>query len=405
MGMCILPRLVLCALGTLIPAVSGCADSNTVGPVEESGSITVTVQTSATTADAALDPDGYAVFVSDMGVQPIGSSGELTLTDVSPGEHVVRLEEMQVNCTTPGSNPALVTVVAGGTAGVAFQVTCWPPSTGRIAFTRDDDIYSMNADGSDLVQLTTQGGAFWPAWSPDGWRIAFTFGDGVGGVRTLVMPASGIGDVRLTSSPNPEEAPSWSPDGTRIAFGRYSSPSWDPEDIWVVDADGGRNEVALTSDPARDFLPSWSPDGSKIVFTTDRDGNEEVYVMNADGSDPVNLTNDPGSDVAWAGAWSPDGMRIAFNSNRTGNSEVYVMNADGSGLVNLTNSPFNERGPAWSPDGTKLVFSQHPVGNIFVINADGTGMVDITGCGECLDRYPHWSWGTGVIGAAPSGGR
>lgn len=380
-------------------AVGGCGGGgggSIDGPDDaDLGTIQVTVQTSAATAGAALDSDGYIVVVEGLGTRPVEANGELTFTNVPPGEHRVELRELQANCTTP-SNPVAAAVVARGTTAVTFQVTCWEPTSGRIVFTSDrsagSNIWSMNPDGTDLVQLTTLGHSFWPVWSPDGWKIAFTLGGGLEQIH--VMNADGSGLTRLTSSYHHEEAPAWSPDGTRVAFARYTL-TWGPEDIYVVDADGSGNEVQLTSHPARDFLPAWSPDGSRIAFTTDRDGNEEVYVMNADGSDPVNLTRHPASDVVWAGAWSPDGTRLVFQTGRMGNAEIFVMNADGSDPVNLTNSPLQEKGGAWSPDGSQVVFWQDPAGDVFIVYADGTGMADITNS-VSLDRYPHWSRGAGV---------
>ena len=54
-----------------------------------------------------------------------------------------------------------------------------PPFPGRIAFHSDRsgdlNIYSMNADGSDVQQLTDAPGRdFEPAWSPDGSTIVFS---------------------------------------------------------------------------------------------------------------------------------------------------------------------------------------------------------------------------------------
>ena len=80
--------------------------------------------------------------------------------------------------------------------------------------------------------------------------------------------------------------PAWSPDGTKIAF--TSDRDGIPK-IYVMNADG-TNQTRITDNPASDEAPAWSPDGSKIAFTSDRDGNPEIYVMNADGTDQTRLT-------------------------------------------------------------------------------------------------------------------
>jgi TolB protein len=88
----------------------------------------------------------------------------------------------------------------------------WSPNSQRIVFRSDRNggqfnIYVMNADGSDLHQLTTEGGSA-PAWSPDGQRIAFVSSypgkaDGI-----YIMNADGSNLTRLTSSASDNE-PTW----------------------------------------------------------------------------------------------------------------------------------------------------------------------------------------------------
>lgn len=106
-----------------------------------------------------------------------------------------------------------------------------------------DDIYLMNADGSN-VQLLTRGkyGGKCPDFSPDGKQIVF---------------------VSLR-------------DGN--------------SEIYMLDLISG-NEHRLTDLPSVERQPEWSPDGSRIALQSNRDGNWEIYIINSDGSNLRRLTD------------------------------------------------------------------------------------------------------------------
>src|SRR5438552_18861953 len=87
-----------------------------------------------------------------------------------------------------------VIILVGATVAVAGA---FPGANGRIAFSSNRDghfhVYSMNADGSDVVQLRS--GAFddrAPEWSPDGKLIAFS-SNVTGDWDVYVMSAHGSG--------------------------------------------------------------------------------------------------------------------------------------------------------------------------------------------------------------------
>ena len=235
----------------------------------------------------------------------------------------------------------------------------WSPDGARIAFARGSTIYVMNADGTGKTQLTSRSDDhpytldFSPAWSPDGARIAFasaqrTFEEDRRKDEDIyVMNADGSNITRLTDDPAADLSPGWSPDGTRIAF-VSNREGWD---LYIMNADGSK-QTLLVESVSPDSAPAWSPDGSRIAFVS----GLGIYVINADGSGQTRLTDNPDVDPTW----SPDGKHIAFASYRDSsgysplgpiveNVEVYVMNTDGSGQTRLTDNPGIDTDPAWSP--------------------------------------------------------
>ena len=78
------------------------------------------------------------------------------------------------------------------------------------------------------------------------------------------MRADGSGRRRLTEGPAWEIAPQWAPNGRRIVFVRIvpgpgESPHGGDEEIFVMDADGGRLKQ-LTESAGLDYAPAWRPD-------------------------------------------------------------------------------------------------------------------------------------------------
>jgi len=273
------------------------------------------------------------------------------------------------------------------------------------------EICVINADGTGQRRLTTTpkiAGNEFPAWSPDGTKIAFSGDHDVGpGINTgiYVMNADGGGLRRLTTKDRYGNHPAWSPDGRKIAFTSndligigYCS------EIYVMNADGSNPTLLTGRTMVNAEDPTWSPDGKQIAFVSDYyDRSDEIYVMNADGTNVRRLTNNTYGDGE--PAWSPDGTTIAFISKRSGDYEfwIYVMNADGTNQRRLTFLPksMGDAYPAWSSDGTKIAFYSGRSGHdeIYLMNADGTNITQLTNTKNGA-RYPAW-FGGGVIPKPP----
>lgn len=263
----------------------------------------------------------------------------------------------------------------------ADRVPQWSPDGTKIAFVSQpaliQDVIVMDADGSNRLNLTqddADSSAAFPQWSPDGSRIAYN-SNRDGSQQIFVMNADGTNRLSKTNEGLLLSNARWSPDGGHIL---YAASRANREQIIVMDTvDFVKTELTLDLDHAND--PRWSPDGTRIAFVSRQFGDRDIYVMNASGSGKVNLTNGAGDDKL--PVWSPDGMRILFSTTRDGNDELYVVNVDGSGLKNLTNNAAVEGFAQWSPDGSRIVFSSNRDGGdlqLYIMNADGSSLTRLT---------------------------
>jgi len=229
----------------------------------------------------------------------------------------------------------------------------WSPDGRRIAFGAfpeggGRDIFIMGADGENVVNLTWRRGGKDddPSWAPDGRRIAFV-SNRDGNDDIFAMNGDGTDPVNLTSHSGVDREPSWSPDGQRIAFASFREGS---RDIYVMDADGG-NLTRLTDDGGTDSEPEWSPDGQRIAFAAARGSKRlNIWAMDADGSNLVKLTRSPRGFTM--PTWSPDGSTIAFVATLgTGWPGIRTMNADGTDLKTIIYSETENLAvvPSWSP--------------------------------------------------------
>lgn len=260
------------------------------------------------------------------------------------------------------------------TEGPGFDVQpAWSPDGRRIVFARGDaltsqaDIYVINADGTGLINLTNTPGTvdFGPAFSPDGRNIVFNSDQASPEAlpRVLrnepdgdlyVMDADGGNVVQLTSGPRGQKDPSWSPDGKWIAFGetisyheRLAFPDRDIRLLGFIRPDGDGMRL-LPELPEGAVSPQWSPDGKKIVFYSEQ-GDRDIWLINADGTSPKNLTPLGGLEDR-APVWSPDGRFILFLSDREGGYKLYLMRPDGSHVVRLTDIELEaDATPDWGP--------------------------------------------------------
>jgi Tol biopolymer transport system component len=288
---------------------------------------------------------------------------------------------------------------------------------GRIVFMRGDPsdgvlagegvTYIVNADGSDVRQLFSDGDSPGPGWSPDGSQIAIFCCDN-GMVVHLLDPDTE--DLREFPPPDPTVEThcglAWSPDGTRLACEGHGVDDPSGNGIYTIRAsDGGGLSRITTVAGAYDVPGDYSPEGDRLVFARVHDeGRAAIFVADLEGE--VHRISPPGVIVdEFGGRWSPTDDRILFVALDTQehHKAIWMVNADGSSPHRLPIAPgcggpfsdpesFGCYSPSWSPDGRWIVFARSaPDGseeNLWVVNTDGSGLVQLTHGGT--DDLPDW---------------
>jgi TolB protein len=251
-----------------------------------------------------------------------------------------------------------------------FQIKTprWSPNASEIAFTDSNDVYIMDSDGSNLIQLTRETDIFdyYIDWSPEGNKIAIASTDkeqAAWQIRLFDLNTKKIDILLEANTKDDIFGISWSPDGREIVFTSNRDLEGDGTGLFKVTISTGEisplpylsNYVFRT-----DRYPRWSPDGQHIAFISDIDGSWNVYLTGKDGSSIQQLTDDinapsAGNHVYFGGtlSWSPDSSSIIFSacpSVYPEGCELFMINADGTDFVQLTNDKENGAfDPDWKP--------------------------------------------------------
>ena len=252
----------------------------------------------------------------------------------------------------------------------------------KIAFvgtrTGKKEIYTCDADGSNLVQLTHDGTiSVSPGLSPDGESLVYTgYQSGYADVYRIAL-ASGS-RTRVVKYPGTNSGAKFSPDGGRIAL--TLSKDGNPE-IYVTSSGGGMPR-RITRTPGVESSPTWSPDGSELIYSSDDSGSPQLCRVSASGGSPVRLAT--GFSYNTAPSWSPDGKKVAFNTRGGGSFSVAILDLNGGAVRTVGEG----EGPAWGADSRHLVFAS---GSSLVMfdTQTGTRTTLVSGAGKISE--PTWS--------------
>jgi Tol biopolymer transport system component/predicted Ser/Thr protein kinase len=186
--------------------------------------------------------------------------------------------------------------------------------------------------------------------------------------------------------------PRISPDGKRVAVS-YGDPQ---REIWIFDLERG-TKTRLTFSQATGGVktqPSWSPDGKTIVFTSglpvSGGGKTAIYSKSASGSGTGNviLEDTHGAVGYMYGSWSPDGKYFVY-LHREGPAGSHVVAKPANG----EDQPFTVIAPA-SPQSNISDYRISPDSKWIAYTSDESGRVEVY-----VAPFPHgdgkWQVSTG----------
>jgi Tol biopolymer transport system component len=229
------------------------------------------------------------------------------------------------------------------------------------------EIFTIDVGGQNLQRLTDNN--YWdlyPAWSPDGMRIAF-LSKRDNDLDIYMMNTNGSDQHMFYDSGSHDADIDWA--GDTIVFTSGFK-------IWSIKDDGTRltqitnptnaGQWGQANLPIGDYDPRLRSEGLKIVFERLEDpesshGNYNIFTINSDGAQETRLTNTNYSQGL--ASWSRSGDRIVYvvaAINNEGKYDMYMMEADGSDNHSITPEYFPSNflcySPIFSKDDSEIYF-------------------------------------------------
>ncbi len=262
----------------------------------------------------------------------------------------------------------------------------WSPDEKMIAFVsnRSNDpnsptsirnIWIINTDGSNLVQITTRGMNEHPSWSPDGAQIAFESN------RQLWTVEVGSGRfTQLTNDDRGWMTPDWHPKDASEIVCSFETFVKDDNDLAVLNPQTSITRPSgrqyLRGREGSDNLPKWSRDGKRIAFIGEvidkvsRESRWYLMTMRYDGTSlktHCSVTKDMGRP-----SWLPDGSAIVLSGGK-------LCSLANGKVTDMFSSSIKD--PDVSQDGKRLVFCDQVEGKgqfLFISKLDGTEKKQLT---------------------------
>jgi Tol biopolymer transport system component/DNA-binding winged helix-turn-helix (wHTH) protein len=223
----------------------------------------------------------------------------------------------------------------------------------------------MEADGKPMRVPNAGSNPHSPVWGTDGRHLLFIDGSGIKQFEIAGTAKSVYeGDARLSGLTF---------NGKRLIAVRSANNS----DIFTIplrpgglSTAGQASSVIVSS--SEDSQPRFSPSGKQLAFVSNRSGSQELWLADAEGGKETQLTN-LGAHVLGYPRWSPDGRQIAFHARVPSEPQIYVLDVAGGIPHQVTTGVPGSGAPSWSSDGKSLYVTKMVPGHWLVHKVPAAG--------------------------------
>ncbi len=172
------------------------------------------------------------------------------------------------------------------TKGSAYHAECaYSPDGSHIVYASDEDgsmnIYVMRSDGTEVTQVTHTTGCYngGPFFSPDGKKILFRADRDIPDfLQIYMMDRDGSNLVQLTNNGAVNWAPFWHPSQEVVAY-TTSIHGHHNYEVYLLSLRTGEH-YRVTHHPTFDGLPTFNQEGTKMLWTSKRgeDNTSQIFI-------------------------------------------------------------------------------------------------------------------------------
>ncbi len=188
----------------------------------------------------------------------------------------------------------------------------------------DEDIWRVDADGSNAVRLTNEKSASMPTCTPDG-RWVLYWNDEEHSLYRVPTEGGSSTKVNLLNVSSPYVR--FSPDGKFVIYNSEKQEQAKSEyKVVIAPASGGAPTATFPMVPGMGMAPpQWAADGKALYMNLMRQGAANIWKMESPGGPMTQVTNFPSGLIA-SFTWSQDGKTL-YVARGTRSTDVVLLKA------------------------------------------------------------------------------